>query len=51
MGLRFVLGRGGIGKTTYMLNEIKKNNWLSTLDNIKLKLNKGKKRISKELIR
>ena len=24
MGLRFVLGRGGIGKTTYMLNEIKK---------------------------
>ena len=25
MGLRFVLGRGGIGKTTYMLNEIKKS--------------------------
>ena len=24
MGLRFVLGRGGIGKTTFMLNEIKK---------------------------
>lgn len=24
MGLRFVLGRSGIGKTTYMLNEIKK---------------------------
>ncbi|WP_455539494.1 helicase-exonuclease AddAB subunit AddB [Terrisporobacter sp.] len=24
MGLRFVLGRGGIGKTSYMLNEIKK---------------------------
>ena len=24
MGLRYVLGRGGIGKTTFMLNEIKK---------------------------
>ena len=24
MGLKFVLGRGGIGKTTFMLNEIKK---------------------------
>ena len=24
MGLRFVLGRGGIGKTSFMLNEIKK---------------------------
>lgn len=24
MGLRFVLGKGGIGKTSFMLNEIKK---------------------------